>query len=42
MTHVKKLFTGRLRRVSPSREAVWQALGNVIDPELRRPVTELE
>jgi len=28
--------------VEPSREAVRQALGKVIDPELRRPVTELD
>src|SRR4051812_44548588 len=26
----------------PSREAVYEALGRVIDPELRKPVTELE
>jgi ATP-binding protein involved in chromosome partitioning len=25
-----------------SRDAVWEALGRVIDPELRRPVTELD
>jgi ATP-binding protein involved in chromosome partitioning len=25
-----------------SREAVWEALGHVIDPELRRPVTDLD
>ena len=28
--------------MEPSRDAVWQALGKVIDPELRRPVTELD
>jgi ATP-binding protein involved in chromosome partitioning len=28
--------------VEPSREAVLEALGRVIDPELRRPVTELD
>jgi ATP-binding protein involved in chromosome partitioning len=28
--------------VTPAREAVYEALGNVIDPELRRPVTELD
>jgi ATP-binding protein involved in chromosome partitioning len=27
--------------MEPSREAVWKALESVIDPELRRPVTEL-
>ena len=26
----------------PSREAVYEALGRVIDPELRRPITELD
>jgi ATP-binding protein involved in chromosome partitioning len=26
----------------PSREAVLEALGRVIDPELQRPVTELD
>ena len=26
----------------PSREAVLEALGRVIDPELHRPVTELD
>ena len=26
----------------PTREAVLEALGRVIDPELRRPVTELD
>jgi ATP-binding protein involved in chromosome partitioning len=26
----------------PSREVVLEALGRVIDPELRRPVTELD
>src|SRR5437763_8582706 len=25
-----------------ARDAVWEALGRVIDPELRRPVTELD
>jgi ATP-binding protein involved in chromosome partitioning len=25
-----------------SRDAVWEALGHVIDPELRRPVTDLD
>jgi ATP-binding protein involved in chromosome partitioning len=28
--------------VEPAREAILEALGNVIDPELRRPVTELD
>src|SRR5438067_5888454 len=28
--------------MSPTREAVFAALGNVIDPELRKPVTELD
>ena len=28
--------------MEPTREAVLEALGNVIDPELRRPVTELD
>jgi len=28
--------------VEPTREAVLEALGQVIDPELRRPVTELD
>jgi ATP-binding protein involved in chromosome partitioning len=28
--------------VEPSREAIQEALGKVIDPELRRPVTELD
>jgi len=28
--------------VEASREAVWAALGSVIDPELRRPVTDLD
>src|SRR5213078_3548781 len=33
----------RLRRVSePSRELIMKALESVIDPELRRPVTELD
>jgi ATP-binding protein involved in chromosome partitioning len=31
-----------LRTVEPSREAILKALENVIDPELRRPVTELD
>jgi len=30
------------RFVTPTREAVLEALGQVIDPELRRPVTELD
>jgi ATP-binding protein involved in chromosome partitioning len=30
------------RVVEPSREAVLEALSNVIDPELRKPVTELD
>src|SRR3954452_23401011 len=29
-------------RVEPSREAILDALSNVIDPELRKPVTELD
>ena len=28
--------------MAPTREAVVEALGNVIDPELRKPVTELD
>ena len=28
--------------MEPSREAIFQALAGVIDPELRRPVTELD
>jgi ATP-binding protein involved in chromosome partitioning len=32
----------RLAAVSPSRDAVYKALDQVIDPELRRPVTELD
>jgi ATP-binding protein involved in chromosome partitioning len=28
--------------MEPSREAITAALGRVIDPELRRPVTELD
>ncbi len=28
--------------MEPSRDAIYQALGNVIDPELRKPVTELD
>lgn len=28
--------------MEPSRDAILEALGNVIDPELRRPVTELD
>jgi ATP-binding protein involved in chromosome partitioning len=28
--------------MEPSRDAIYEALGNVIDPELRRPVTELD
>src|SRR5207248_8555814 len=32
----------RLDRMEPSREALLAALGRVIDPELRRPVTELD
>src|SRR6266540_483184 len=29
-------------RMEPSRQEIYQALANVIDPELRRPVTELD
>jgi ATP-binding protein involved in chromosome partitioning len=28
--------------MEPSRDAIFEALGNVIDPELRKPVTELD
>jgi ATP-binding protein involved in chromosome partitioning len=28
--------------MDPRREQIWEALGRVIDPELRRPVTELD
>src|SRR5438552_1066035 len=28
--------------MEPSRDAIYEALGNVIDPELRKPVTELD
>ena len=28
--------------MAPSREEIMRALGGVIDPELRRPVTELD
>ena len=28
--------------MEPSRDAIQEALGKVIDPELRRPVTELD
>src|SRR5206468_10687148 len=31
-----------LRPMQPSRESVLAALGHVIDPELRKPVTELD
>src|SRR5215213_3286070 len=34
--------SGTLGGGMPTREAVVDALGRVIDPELRRPVTELE
>jgi ATP-binding protein involved in chromosome partitioning len=30
------------KRMSPQQDAVYEALGKVIDPELRRPVTELD
>ena len=33
---------GTLRAMEPSRDEIWQALENVIDPELRRPVTDLD
>ena len=33
---------GTLDRMEPSRDAIYEALGNVIDPELRKPVTELD
>jgi ATP-binding protein involved in chromosome partitioning len=33
---------GTLNRMEPSRDAIWKALENVIDPELRRPVTDLD
>ena len=28
--------------MEPSRDAIFEALGQVIDPELKRPVTELD
>src|SRR5215213_11257259 len=34
--------SGTLGGGMPTREAIFEALGRVIDPELRRPVTELE
>ena len=30
------------RRADPRESALWAALGEVIDPELRRPLTELD
>jgi ATP-binding protein involved in chromosome partitioning len=40
---VTKLHIATLDRgMEPNRDAVLQALGGVIDPELRRPVTELD
>ena len=33
---------GTLSRVEPSRDEIWSALEQVIDPELRRPVTDLD
>ena len=33
---------GYAHDVSPDRDAILKALENVIDPELRRPVTELD
>ena len=36
------LSSTRLRRMTPDRDAILKALENVIDPELQRPVTELD
>src|SRR6266516_4961917 len=36
------LRVARLVRVEPSRDEILKALEQVIDPELRRPVTELD
>src|SRR5262245_30443359 len=33
---------GNLRSMGPDRGAIWSALERVIDPELRRPVTDLD
>ena len=39
---VLRRAAGTLARVRPDRDAILKALEQVIDPELRRPVTELE
>jgi ATP-binding protein involved in chromosome partitioning len=39
---VNSLADGTLLLVKPDRDAILKALENVIDPELRRPVTELD
>src|SRR5512134_644152 len=46
-THLRAVSAGRqgagtLAAMRPDRDEVLQALENVIDPELRRPVTELD
>src|SRR5581483_155924 len=40
--HVRSAVGATLARMEPSREDVLKALEQVIDPELRRPVTELD
>src|SRR5512134_2818265 len=46
-THLRAVSAGRqgagtLAAMKPDRDAILKALENVIDPELRRPVTELD
>jgi len=37
-----RVGTGTLRSMEPNRDGIWAALEQVIDPELRRPVTDLD
>src|SRR5262249_17008672 len=39
---VRRFDAGTLTHVEPSRDENWKALEKVIDPELRRPVTDLD